>query len=413
MNVDKTGGTKLPTSFTYTLSAQVYVNRRPCTDAESATKHPLPRSAKPAAGEGWGGGKPNRFTTNIEAPAENVGHKYTIHKVPLSSELICWVSSMRDKNSLRKQESRLFPNPPAETKHALLPPPQPSPAADADASCEGGRISVTRSPFTYTLSAQVYVKLLLTLTLALLTAPAFAAPDFKPLETGGSYAQLYQQNVRYGVYQADPARVSLHWKATDGSAYATLGTLKRHLEASGARVAFLMNAGIYSTDDTPAGLWIERGKTLIPLNRKAGKGNFHIQPNGVFYIEGGKARIQPTAAYQLGQHQPEWALQSGPMLLIDGKPNARFVKNLSSPHKRNAVCTTADNRLYFILTEDYDLGSEWPSFHRFAEALQHLGCHDALYLDGTLSGWYIPGISGTFHWTHYVGIIAVTTPETP
>ena len=138
MNVDKTGGTKLPTSFTYTLSAQVYVNRRPCTDAESATKHPLPRRAKPAAGEGWGGGKPNRFTTNIEAPAENVGHKYTIHKVPLSSELLCWVSSMRDKNSLRKQESRLFPNPPAETKHALLPPPQPSPAADADASCGGG-----------------------------------------------------------------------------------------------------------------------------------------------------------------------------------------------------------------------------------------------------------------------------------
>ena len=318
---------------------------------------------------------------------------------------------MRDKNSLRKQESRLFPNPPAETKHALLPPPQPSPAADADASCEGGRISVTRSPFTYTLSAQVYVKLLL--TLALLTAPAFAAPDFKPLETGGSYAQLYQQNVRYGVYQADPARVSLHWKDSDGSAYATLGTLKRHLEASGAHVAFLMNAGIYSTDDTPAGLWIERGKTLIPLNRKAGKGNFHIQPNGVFYIEYGKARIQPTAAYQLGGHQPEWALQSGPLLLLDGKPNPRFVKNLSSPHKRNAVCTTADNRLYFILTEDYDLGSEWPSFHRFAEALQHLGCHDALYLDGTLSGWYIPGIAGTFHWKHYVGIIAVTTPETP
>ena len=285
----------------------------------------------------------------------------------------------------------------------------------------GGGVKKPRSnnthstvPFTYTTytsPATLYVKLLL--TLALLTAPAFAAPDFKLLETGGSYAQLYQQNVRYGVYQADPARVSLHWKATDGSAYASLGTLKRSLEQSGARVAFLMNAGIYSTDDTPAGLWIERGKTLIPLNRKAGKGNFHIQPNGVFYIEGGKARIQPTAAYQLGQHQPEWALQSGPMLLIDGKPNARFVKNLSSPHKRNAVCTTADGRLYFILTEDYNREGEWPSFHRFAEALQHLGCHDALYLDGTLSGWYIPGIAGTFHWTHYVGIIAVTTPEHP
>ena len=270
------------------------------------------------------------------------------------------------------------------------------------------------TPYTYTSSAQAYVNPIrkLLLSLAFLAAPAFAF-DLKPLETGGSYASTTYKNVRYGIYQADPAQVSLHWKTADGSAYANLATLKRSLEQSGARVAFLMNAGIYSENDTPAGLWIERGKTLVPLNRKNGKGNFHIQPNGVFYIERGKARIQTSAAYHIGNHHPDWAVQSGPLLLLDGKPNPRFVKNLSSPHKRNAVCTTADNRLYLILTEDYDLGSEWPSFHRFAEALQHLGCHDALYLDGTLSGWYIPGIAGTFHWKHYVGIIAVTTPETP
>ena len=268
--------------------------------------------------------------------------------------------------------------------------------------------------FTYTLSAQAYVKPIrkLLLSLALLAAPAFAL-DLKPLETGGSYASTTYKNVRYGIYQADPAQVSLHWKTTDGSAYANLATLKHSLEHSGRRVAFLMNAGIYSQDDTPAGLWIERGQTLVPLNRKNGKGNFHIQPNGVFYIERGKARIQTSAAYHIGGHHPDWALQSGPMLLLDGKINPRFVKDLSSPHKRNAVCTTADGRLYFILTEDYDPGSEWPSFHRYAEALQHLGCQQALYLDGTLSDWYLPGIAGTFHWKHYVGIIAVTTPETP
>ena len=272
-------------------------------------------------------------------------------------------------------------------------------------------------PFTYTSSAQAYVnkicKTLLAFAALLLAAPASAvAPEFKPLASSGSYASTTYKNVRYGIYQADPAQVSLHWKTADGSAYANLATLKRRLEQNGAHVAFLMNAGIYSQDDTPAGLWIERGQTLVPLNRKNGKGNFHIQPNGVFYIERGKARIQTSAAYRIGGHHPDWAVQSGPMLLLDGKINPRFVKDLSSPHKRNAVCTTADNRLYFILTEDYDLGSEWPSFHRFAEALQHLGCHDALYLDGTLSGWYIPGIAGTFHWKHYVGIIAVTTPET-
>ena len=297
---------------------------------------------------------------------------------------------------------------------AALPPPPWGRAGVGAAEKPRGDNTHAITPYTYTSSAQANVNPIrkLLLSLAFLAAPAFAF-DLKPLETGGSYASTTYKNVRYGIYQADPAQVSLHWKTADGSAYANLATLKRSLEQSGARVAFLMNAGIYSENDTPAGLWIERGKTLVPLNRKNGKGNFHIQPNGVFYIERGKARIQTSAAYHIGGHHPDWALQSGPMLLLDGKPNPRFVKNLSSPHKRNAVCTTADNRLYFILTEDYDLGSEWPSFHRFAEALQHLGCHDALYLDGTLSGWYIPGIAGTFHWTHYVGIIAVTTPETP
>ena len=323
--------------FTYTLSAQAYVNRNPRTDAESSTKRLPPPWGRVGVGA-------------AEKPRSDNTHVIT--------------------------------------------------------------------PYTYTSSAQAYVnkirKTLLAFAALLLAAPASAvAPEFKPLASGGSYASTTYKNVRYGIYQADPAQVSLHWKDSDGNAYASLATLKRRLEQNGAHVAFLMNAGIYSQDDTPAGLWIERGQTLVPLNRKNGKGNFHIQPNGVFYIERGKARIQTSAAYHIGGHHPDWALQSGPMLLLDGKINPRFVKDLSSPHKRNAVCTTADGRLYFILTEDYDPGSEWPSFHRYAEALQHLGCQQALYLDGTLSDWYLPGISGTFHWTHYVGIIAVTTPETP
>ena len=42
----------------------------------------------------------------------------------------------------------------------------------------------------------------------------------------------------------------------------------------------VMNAGIYSMNNVPAGLWIEQGKELNALNTKAGKGNFHVQPNG-------------------------------------------------------------------------------------------------------------------------------------
>ena len=47
----------------------------------------------------------------------------------------------------------------------------------------------------------------------------------------------------------------------------------------------IMNAGIYSMDNTPAGLWIEHGKELNALNTKSGKGNFHVQPNGVLPLQ--------------------------------------------------------------------------------------------------------------------------------
>ena len=46
------------------------------------------------------------------------------------------------------------------SKSQSLPPPQPSPAADARASCEGGGVFIAESPtpYTYTMSAPLYVK---------------------------------------------------------------------------------------------------------------------------------------------------------------------------------------------------------------------------------------------------------------
>ena len=111
-----------------------------------------------------------------------------------------------------------------------------------------------------------------------------AMPELQPLAAGGAYANFTFHNVRYGVYRADPAKLTLHWKNAKGTPYAGLGTLRRSLEAEGKRVIFLTNAGIYSANDAPAGLWVENGQTLIPLNTRNGKGNFHVQPNGVFYI---------------------------------------------------------------------------------------------------------------------------------
>lgn len=220
------------------------------------------------------------------------------------------------------------------------------------------------------------------------------------------YHQETIDGVAYGVFHARPANVSLHWRDDTGAAYRSLRRLHQALKHQGRHVDLLMNAAIFSADLTPAGLWIEHGKTLSPINHKRGAGNFHIQPNGVFWLADGTAHIHTLATYQRLKPRAEFAVQGGPMLLIDGQINSRFIKNLSSPYKRNAVCTQRDGTLRFIMTERYD--TQWPSFYQFAAALKALGCHQALYLDGSLSDWYIPGVSGLFHWQDFVGMIAVT-----
>lgn len=233
-----------------------------------------------------------------------------------------------------------------------------------------------------------------------------AALEFAPLGNSAAYAQADVEGVRYGIVKADPRAVSLLWRDKENNAYRSLGAAYEALKSDGKNAIMLMNAGIFTTAHTPAGLWIEQGDTLNPLNTAKGKGNFHIRPNGVFSIRAGKARVETTAAYQKRGGASDYAVQSGPMLLIDGHINSRFVKNLKSPYKRNAVCTTQKGALYFVMTLRYE--TQWPSFHQLAKALKSFGCHQALYLDGSISSWYVRGKSGTFHWANFVGIIAVT-----
>ena len=232
------------------------------------------------------------------------------------------------------------------------------------------------------------------------------ALDFEKVP-GGELALAVYQGVHYAIFTAPADHVRLMWKGANGENYRTLRGAAKTLEAEGKTVAMMMNAGIFSKNATPAGLWIENGAVLHELNVMHGKGNFHIEPNGVFYLDGKRAAILTTNEWRTCHPRADYALQSGPMLVIDGKINRHFIKHLSSPYKRNAVCTTRAGKLYFIITTGYR--KEWPNFYRLAEALQSFGCHQALYLDGSLSHYYLPGKSGWFHWKDFVGMIAVTT----
>lgn len=240
-----------------------------------------------------------------------------------------------------------------------------------------------------------------------LSSACFAAPLVWQHTDTLKWAKADYAGVEYRIFIAAPQQVRLLWRNAQGENYANLRSAGKALEAVGETPLMLMNAGIYTQDYQPAGLWIEQGQELRPLNRREGSGNFHIQPNGVLWFDEQAAGIMTSADWQQQSPKVRYALQSGPMMLMNGKINSRFIKGLSSPHKRNAACISQSGELYFIITTAVAQGSEWPSFYQMSEAMLSFGCEQALYLDGTISHYYATGQSHWFHWRPFVGMIAI------
>ncbi len=139
--------------------------------------------------------------------------------------------------------------------------------------------------------------------------------------------------------------------------------------------------------------------------KKAG-GNFHIQPNGVFYVTADKqAAIRTTAdfAKKYGKAPTSLylAVQSGPMLVINGRINGQFMPAGKSQYSRNGVCVTSDNRVWFLITANFVRSN----LYQFARAAKQLGCNNALYLDGNLSKLSLRGQDSLLHFAHFVGIL--------
>ncbi len=86
-------------------------------------------------------------------------------------------------------------------------------------------------------------------------------------------------------------------------------------------VTFAINGGMFHSDMRPVGLYIENGKSLVPLQMGDGSGNFFNKPNGIFAIKSGDPVIVPTDKWK---GSADFATQSGTMLLIDGQIHPSF-----------------------------------------------------------------------------------------
>lgn len=142
---------------------------------------------------------------------------------------------------------------------------------------------------------------------------------------------------------------------------------------------------MFNKSHSPQGLYIEKGETVSPIDRKKeGYGNFYLQPNGVFYLSKAKKAFVTTAQQFVSSNGIEFATQSGPMLVIDGKIHSAFNKNSNNLHIRNGVCVLPNGHLLFALS------SKKVNLYEFASFFKERGCKNALYLDGFVSKAYLP-----------------------
>lgn len=236
--------------------------------------------------------------------------------------------------------------------------------------------------------ARFSVVLLLPLGLFLLTlasAPARAA--------GGGCHILSEAGSHYVVCSFDmrqnrnPEEMRLFFAGPGGKPLGGFATLAAILKQRGEILLFAMNAGMFQENLRPVGLFIQAHKQIHPINLRGGGGNFHLKPNGVFYFGGHSAGVMETSAFVKSGLKPEYATQSGPMLVLDGKIHPKIQPSGTSEKIRNGVGVRDGHIVIFAISEDP------VTFYRFATLFRdRLGCPNALYLDGSVSSLYAPSL---------------------
>ncbi len=194
----------------------------------------------------------------------------------------------------------------------------------------------------------------------------------------------------------------------DGQPLYSFATLKQYLRRKGLKLRFAMNGGMYTPRYAPAGLYVENGRQVKSVNLRKGRGNFHLLPNGVFWIRGNEAGVWESHRFAHARMKVDYATQSGPMLVIDGHLHPRFRAGSTSRRIRNGVGVMKDGRTVWLA-----LSEEPVTFHRFARFFcDVLKTPNALFLDGTISQIYAPELDRYGRLLPMGPMIAVVVPVT-
>jgi len=174
-----------------------------------------------------------------------------------------------------------------------------------------------------------------------------------PVETRATACSQQQfEGDRFTVCDAKDGRIELIAAARKQIPIRRFDDLEASLGKRASQVAFAANAGMFDEDGRPIGLAIVDGREVRAINRRKGGGNFHLMPNGLFLVRrNGQAEVVSSAAY-MPSKDIAFATQSGPMLVIDGKPHPAFDRDGQSRYVRNGVGIARDGKPRFVISED-------------------------------------------------------------
>ncbi|MBO9450659.1 phosphodiester glycosidase family protein [Tropicibacter sp. R16_0] len=218
---------------------------------------------------------------------------------------------------------------------------------------------------------------------------------------------LSHDGNRYSICEVDLTtdELRLFLRDDQGEVLGQFSAVNAELKGEGKQLTFAMNAGMYHSDRSPVGHYVEDGTEEMRVVANAGPGNFGLLPNGVLCIEPGKARVFETLAFQAANPDCRFATQSGPMLVIDGALHPRFLPDSTSRYLRNGVGTSADGkRAVFAISKNA------VTFHEFGSLFRDvLKTPNALYFDGNISRLYAPQLNRAdagFSMGPIVGVVA-------
>ena len=150
-----------------------------------------------------------------------------------------------------------------------------------------------------------------------------------------------------------------------------------------------MNGGMYHDDRSPVGFFRDEFGDRATVNTNDGPGNFHLKPNGVFWIGETEAGLHESQTYLDLEIDPIYATQSGPMLVIDGALHPGLNPDGTSHRRRNGVGVSAAGQTVYFPISDGAV-----TFHDFATLFRdEIGVPNALFLDGQVSRIYAPELS--------------------